>query len=214
MENLAGRGWIGSRAREKRHSNSLTSSRRTQCLRLLKRCNCFLARHGRKFIQELRQRFPMFQVVEQGLKQDASAAKDRLATKNVRVFNDDAHLPRPPKSLSRSASEIGTGISLFIKPKPTVGRKFCLVSTTQGTISGIRGTAMYDYIIVGAGSAGCVLASRLTEDPNINDFLLEAAHTDSHQGIHMPVAFSKLFKPSPDWAYYTDPAPQLANRNR
>src|SRR5260370_20855202 len=185
----------------------------TAILRLLKCCNCVLARHGRKFIQELRQRFPTFQVVEQGLKQDASAAKDRLATKNVRVFNDDAHLPRPPKSLSRSASEVGTEISLFIKPKPTVGRKFWLVRTTQGTISGIRGTAMYDYIIVGAGSAGCVLASRLTEDPNIKVLLLEAGEKDSHRDIHMPVAFSKLFKTARDWAYYTEPEAQLANRN-
>src|SRR5260370_7868178 len=96
MENLAGRGWIGSRAREKRHSNSLTSSRRTQCLRLLKRCNCFLARHGRKFIQELRQRFPMFQVVEQGLKQDASAAKDRLPPNNSPLFNAFPPFPPPP----------------------------------------------------------------------------------------------------------------------
>jgi len=72
---------------------------------------------------------------------------------------------------------------------------------------------MYDYIIVGAGSAGCVLASRLTEDPNIKVLLLEAGEKDSHRDIHMPVAFSKLFKTARDWAYYTEPEAQLANRN-
>ncbi|HSM85942.1 MAG TPA: lycopene cyclase family protein, partial [Candidatus Limnocylindrales bacterium] len=59
---------------------------------------------------------------------------------------------------------------------------------------------MYDYIIIGAGSAGCVLASRLTEDPAIKVLLLEAGGQDSRKEIHIPVAFSKLFKSDCDWA--------------
>jgi len=72
---------------------------------------------------------------------------------------------------------------------------------------------MYDYIIVGAGSAGCVLANRLTEDPTAKVLLLEAGGPDKKQEIHMPAAFSKLFKTECDWAYYTAPEPRLNNRS-
>ncbi len=71
---------------------------------------------------------------------------------------------------------------------------------------------MYDYIVVGAGSAGCVLANRLTENPNVTVLLLEAGGPDKKQEIHIPAAFSKLFKTSMDWAYFTEPQPQAANR--
>jgi choline dehydrogenase-like flavoprotein len=71
---------------------------------------------------------------------------------------------------------------------------------------------IYDYIIVGAGSAGCVLANRLTEDPKVKVLLLEAGGPDARKEVHIPVAFSKLFKTPCDWAYYTEPEPQLGNR--
>src|SRR5579884_2039001 len=71
---------------------------------------------------------------------------------------------------------------------------------------------MYDYIIIGAGSAGCVLANRLSEDPTVKVLLLEAGGRDNRKEIHIPVAFSKLFKSPCDWAYYTEPEPQLSNR--
>ena len=72
---------------------------------------------------------------------------------------------------------------------------------------------MYDYIIIGAGSAGCVLANRLSEDPKVKVLLLEAGGRDTRKEIQVPVAFSKLFKTPCDWAYYTDPEAQLANRS-
>ena len=52
----------------------------------------------------------------------------------------------------------------------------------------------YDYVIVGAGSAGCVLAARLTEDPNVQVVLVEAGGADSAPEIHVPVAFPQLFR--------------------
>jgi choline dehydrogenase len=71
---------------------------------------------------------------------------------------------------------------------------------------------MYDYVIVGAGSAGCVLANRLTEDPQTTVLLLEAGVPDDMQEIHIPVAFGKLFKTPLDWAYTTEEEPHLDHR--
>jgi choline dehydrogenase len=70
----------------------------------------------------------------------------------------------------------------------------------------------YDYIIVGAGSAGCVLAARLTEDPQARVLLLEAGGPDNAREIHIPAAFSKLFKGPLDWNYETEPEPRLNGR--
>ena len=71
---------------------------------------------------------------------------------------------------------------------------------------------MYDYVIVGAGSAGCVLANRLSADPKSRVLLLEAGGPDTAREIHVPAAFSKLFKTAADWAYYTDEQPCLNDR--
>jgi choline dehydrogenase len=70
-----------------------------------------------------------------------------------------------------------------------------------------------DCVIVGAGSAGCVVASRLTEDPTVTVALLEAGGRDNRQEIHIPAAFSKLFKGPCDWAYHTVPQPHLNGRS-
>jgi choline dehydrogenase len=70
----------------------------------------------------------------------------------------------------------------------------------------------YDYIIVGAGSAGCVLAARLTEDADTRVLLLEAGGPARLREIAIPAAFSKLFQTAVDWNYATDPEPQLRNR--
>ncbi|MBZ5533931.1 MAG: choline dehydrogenase [Acidobacteriia bacterium] len=72
---------------------------------------------------------------------------------------------------------------------------------------------MFDYIIIGAGSAGCCLAGRLSEDPAVKVLLLEAGGKDTAKEIHIPAAFSKLFKGPCDWTYFTQPEPQLANRS-
>lgn len=73
---------------------------------------------------------------------------------------------------------------------------------------------MYDYIIVGAGSAGCVLAARLSEDENTCVLLIEAGPADDAQEIHVPAAFSKLFQTKYDWSYLSACEPGLDGRRR
>jgi choline dehydrogenase len=71
----------------------------------------------------------------------------------------------------------------------------------------------YDYIIVGAGSAGCVLANRLTEDADCRVLLLEAGPPDASIFIHMPSAFAyPLADDKFNWAYVTEPEPYMDNR--
>lgn len=71
---------------------------------------------------------------------------------------------------------------------------------------------MYDYIIIGAGSAGCVIANRLTEQPDISVLLLEAGGPDSKPEIHIPGATFSLQNTDIDWAYHTEPQPHLNGR--
>jgi choline dehydrogenase len=71
----------------------------------------------------------------------------------------------------------------------------------------------YDYVIVGAGSAGCVLANRLTEDPQVRVLLLEAGPADRSIFIHMPAAFSfPLANDRYNWYYHSEPEPYLDGR--
>jgi choline dehydrogenase len=73
--------------------------------------------------------------------------------------------------------------------------------------------AVFDYIVVGGGSAGCVMAARLSEDPGVNVLLLEAGGEDSHIFLKMPLAFLKAM-PDPrfNWTYWTEPEPHLDGR--
>jgi choline dehydrogenase len=71
----------------------------------------------------------------------------------------------------------------------------------------------FDYIIVGAGSAGCVLANRLSEDPNSSVCVLEAGPRDWHPYIHIPAGFIKLFYSDRlNWRYTQEPGPWTAGR--
>jgi choline dehydrogenase len=71
---------------------------------------------------------------------------------------------------------------------------------------------MYDYVIVGAGSAGCVLAARLSEDPEVSVLLLEAGPPDVKENIHVPLGYLQLARTDVDWDYCTAPEPNCAGR--
>src|SRR6267154_6914997 len=70
-----------------------------------------------------------------------------------------------------------------------------------------------DFIIVGAGSAGCAVAARLSEDPATRVLLLEAGGEDRNRWIHIPLGFGKTFAdPSVNWCYETEPDPGAGDR--
>ncbi|HEU4944826.1 MAG TPA: GMC family oxidoreductase N-terminal domain-containing protein [Solirubrobacterales bacterium] len=71
---------------------------------------------------------------------------------------------------------------------------------------------MYDYVIGGAGSAGCVLAARLSEDPELTVLLLEAGPPDVNQNIHVPLGYLQLARTEIDWDYHSAPEPNCAGR--
>src|SRR5436190_24254125 len=71
---------------------------------------------------------------------------------------------------------------------------------------------MHDYVIVGAGSAGCVLAARLSEDPETSVLLLEAGPPDTNQNIHVPLGYLKLARTEVDWDYSSAPEPGCGGR--
>jgi choline dehydrogenase-like flavoprotein len=71
----------------------------------------------------------------------------------------------------------------------------------------------YDYIVVGGGSAGCVLAARLSEDPRLSVLLVEAGPADRNPWLHIPSGFFRTINnPRFDWRYETEPEPALNGR--
>src|SRR6476469_6605602 len=73
-------------------------------------------------------------------------------------------------------------------------------------------TQRFDYVVVGAGAAGCAVANRLSEDPSVRVLLLEAGGRDWNPFIHMPVGFTKLTGTKVNWEFETVPQAQLNNR--
>jgi choline dehydrogenase len=71
---------------------------------------------------------------------------------------------------------------------------------------------VHDVVIVGGGTAGCVLASRLTEDPDVSVLLLEAGRRSRRLEVRIPAAFSKLYRTEVDWGDSTTPQAALDGR--
>jgi len=77
----------------------------------------------------------------------------------------------------------------------------------------VESAGEYDYIIVGAGTAGCVLANRLTQDRNVEVLLIEAGARDDYLWIHIPVGYLHCIgNPRTDWLFNTEPDPGLGGR--
>jgi choline dehydrogenase len=71
---------------------------------------------------------------------------------------------------------------------------------------------MHDYVVIGAGSAGCVLANRLSEDPDARVLLLEAGGADTNDLVHLPAAFPALYRSAQDWDHSTIYEPHACDR--
>ena len=77
----------------------------------------------------------------------------------------------------------------------------------------MKNNESFDYIVVGAGSAGCVLANRLSASGQHRVLLLEAGGHDRHLWIHIPLGYGKLFADARvNWLYKSEPEPELHNR--
>jgi choline dehydrogenase len=76
----------------------------------------------------------------------------------------------------------------------------------------MNGSQEYDYIVIGAGSAGCVVANRLSEDPSKTVLLLEAGGSARHPNITIPAAFAELFETKFDWSYRSEPEASMGDR--
>lgn len=118
----------------------------------------------------------------------------RDIVETIRVANG------PPEDVSCADAGSRPGVSRTDHEKfdlpQAPDQKDCNVVTDQRS---------FDYVIVGAGSAGCVLANRLSEDPGVQVLLLEAGGPDTADAIRMPAALGSLFKSDVDWNYETEP---------
>ena len=75
-------------------------------------------------------------------------------------------------------------------------------------------TEPFDYVIIGGGSAGCLLANRLSRDPAVRVLLLEAGRKDNYPWIHIPVGYLYCIgNPRTDWLFKTEPEPGLNGRS-
>lgn len=93
---------------------------------------------------------------------------------------------------------------MLASPRPNAG---------QVSAADLKNVREYDYIIVGTGTAGCVLANRLTEDPNVTVLAIEAGHSDLKQIFsRIPAGFGRLFGTAADWNFWTAKEPGCNDR--
>src|SRR5438552_17765054 len=83
---------------------------------------------------------------------------------------------------------------------------------TKGTVATMDAN-IYDFIVTGAGSAGCAVAARLSESGRWRVLLLEAGPRDRYPWIHIPIGYAKtMFHPIVNWRFQTEPEPQMNGR--
>jgi choline dehydrogenase len=104
-------------------------------------------------------------------------------------------------------------LHLRVNEEPEVLRLTKGHTTAEQTAVMISGDKIFDYIVIGAGSAGCAVAARLSENGRYRVLLLEAGDRDRNPWIHVPMGYSRLFaNPSVNWMYQSEPEEGLNGR--
>ncbi len=132
---------------------------------------------------------------------------DRGLTDRLRGVDDEIESPRPRRDGSKDRSSTREDAA-----HPVRLRLHARVAQCDHSSMDERPQS-FDYIVVGAGSAGCVLASRLSEEKDRNVLLLEAGGRDNDYLLRMPLGFLRaMMNPNYSWGYFSEPEPQLKGR--
>ncbi|GAA5843807.1 hypothetical protein JCM11251_001807 [Rhodosporidiobolus azoricus] len=122
----------------------------------------------------------------------------------------DSHARRGDRDIARQGLELETLGRVGGRETPGMRRQREEVSEVREEKGGVG----FDYVICGGGTAGCVLASRLSEDPTVKVLLVEAGESDQKELMsRIPAGFGNLFKTHLDWDYLSVPQPHLNNRS-